>query len=88
MQKAINLNFWREIVVCIDVSSNEHSKEGGKVKMEISKHPKNTSERRTVVIVIHSSLVNGEIHKKLEANPFCRIRGKFGQIMAYVYTVQ
>lgn len=45
--------------------------------MDVQKHSKDNSERRTVVIILNASLVNGEIHQKLEANPFCRVRGKF-----------
>ena len=44
--------------------------------MNVKEQPKNNSECRKTVIILNACLVNGEIHQKLEANPFCRVRGK------------
>lgn len=38
-------------------------------------------EYRPVVVILNSSLVNGEIHQKLEANPWYRVRGKLMRIL-------
>ena len=48
--------------------------------MEVQKQSK--SERSTAVIILNSSLVKGELHQKLEANPFFRVRGKYSLVVA------
>lgn len=45
--------------------------------MNAQKRTKSNDNWHPVMIILNSSLVNGEIHQGLESNPFCRVRGKF-----------